>query len=152
VSSFRTRLFQTWFRLSRPMTLGARGVVENREGQVLLVRHTYTRGLYFPGGGVERGETVMQALLRELAEEAGVKPLTEPEMVGIYSNHRVFRNDHVILYRVSAEAWTDCATDSAGEISEIVWTDPLAPPDDATPGTARRLAELYDGGPNDGHW
>ncbi|MEM9842987.1 MAG: NUDIX domain-containing protein, partial [Pseudomonadota bacterium] len=37
------------------MTLGVRAIVENAEGQVLLVRHTYTPGLYLPGGGVERG-------------------------------------------------------------------------------------------------
>ena len=70
VPRIRTRIFQAWFRFSRPMTLGARGIVENESGEVLLVRHTYTRGLYLPGGGVERGETVMQALIRELAEEA----------------------------------------------------------------------------------
>lgn len=152
MSTVRTRIFQAWFRLARPMTLGARGVVENAAGHVLLVRHTYTSGLYFPGGGVERGETVLQALIRELAEEAGVRPAGVPEMIGIYSNHRVFRNDHVVLYRVAAGCWSACDTDSAGEISETVWVDPLAPPEDAAPGTARRLRELYAGAPNDGHW
>lgn len=152
MSSFRIRLFQAWFRLSRPMTLGARGVVEDEAGRVLLVRHTYTRGLNFPGGGVERGETVMAALLRELAEEAGVKPLGAPVLHGVYSNHRVFRNDHVVLFRIAAGEWTACETDSAGEISEIVWCDPLSPPDDVTPGTGRRLRELYRDGPDNGHW
>ena len=28
----RSQLFRTWFRLSRPMTLGVRGVVENASG------------------------------------------------------------------------------------------------------------------------
>ncbi|WP_084399183.1 NUDIX domain-containing protein [Henriciella aquimarina] len=152
MSSIRTRLFQTWFRLSRPMTLGVRGVVENAEGQVLLVRHTYTKGLFFPGGGVERGETALYALERELAEEAGVQPSGPPRLIGIYSNHRVFRNDHVVLYRVVADGWTACATDSAGEIAERIWADPLSPPHDVTPGTGRRLAELYADGGNDGHW
>ena len=152
VSRIRTRIFQAWFRFSRPMTLGTRGIVENESGEVLLVRHTYTRGLYLPGGGVERGETVMQALIRELAEEAGVRPHSDPEMVGIYSNHRVFRNDHVVLFRIPAGGWRECETDCAGEISEALWVNPLFPPGDATPGTKRRLAEVFAGGPNDGHW
>lgn len=152
MANIRTRLFQAWFRLSRPMTLGARGVVENEDGKVLLVRHTYTRGLYLPGGGVERGETVMTALLRELQEEAGIRPDNEPVLVGIYSNHRVFRNDHVVLFHVRAGQWQPCETNNAGEISEIVWADPLSPPGDSTPGTLRRLAELFADGPNDGHW
>lgn len=147
----RTRLFQAWFRLTRPMTLGVRGVVENEAGRVLLVRHTYTKGLHFPGGGVERGETALVALGRELAEEAGVDPAA-PELIGVYSNHRVFRNDHVILYRIAAGGWTACRTDSAGEISERIWADPLDPPDDVSPGTGRRLAEFYSGGPSDGYW
>ena len=152
MSSVRTRIFQTWFRLSRPMTLGVRGVVENELGEVLLVRHTYTKGLFFPGGGVERGETSGQALYRELAEEAGVRPAAEPEMIGIFSNHRVFRNDHVVLYRIRSGSWVRCDTDSAGEISEIVWANPVSPPEDVTPGTKRRLLQLYAGGPDDGYW
>ena len=71
MAAIRTRLFQTWFRLSRPMTLGVRAIIENEAGEVLLVRHTYTKGLFFPGGGIERGETAGEALERELQEEAG---------------------------------------------------------------------------------
>lgn len=150
--TLRTRLFRTWFRLSRPMTLGARGVIENEAGHVLLVRHTYTPGLFFPGGGVERGETALTALNRELAEEAGVRPLSTPRLHAIYSNHYVMKNDHVILYRLPPGSWEACQPDSAGEISERVWSDPLDPPHDVTPGTARRLAELYARGGNDGFW
>ncbi len=49
-------------------------VVEN--GGVLLVRMTYgsTRGRYmFPGGLVEPGETLDQAVVREVLEETGVE-------------------------------------------------------------------------------
>ncbi len=134
------------------MTLGVRAIVENEEGRVLLVRHTYTKGLFFPGGGVERGEVAIVSLERELEEEAGVRPTATPQLHNIYSNHRVFRNDHVLLYRISASDWSSCEATSRGEISEIVWADPAAAPDDTTPGTARRLREIYAGGPNDGYW
>lgn len=125
------------------MTLGVRGIVENAEGQILLVRHTYTAGLFFPGGGVERGETTDRALRRELEEEGGVKVAGRPELLGVYSNHRVFRNDHVLLYRIYSQDWTPCGDPIGREISEIVWCDPLAAPEDATAGTRRRLREVY---------
>ncbi|MGI9658509.1 MAG: NUDIX domain-containing protein [Gaiellaceae bacterium] len=53
-----------------------------REGRVLLCRHEKPeRGAYWllPGGGVEPGETLVQALHRELREELGITeaPLLE---------------------------------------------------------------------------
>jgi len=125
------------------MTLGARVVVENEDGQVLLVRHTYTKGLYLPGGGVEHGETVLQSMRRELEEEGGVHLTGTARQIGIFSNHRLMRNDHVVLYRVDAGTWTQRGDPIGMEISEIVWCDPLSPPEDATPATQRRLQELY---------
>ena len=148
----RTQLFRTWFRLSRPMTLGARAIVEREDGCVLLVRHTYTPGLLFPGGGVERAETILSSLYRELEEEGGVRISSEPTLIGIFSNHKIMRNDHVALYRVKSGTWTTFRDPIGREISELVWCDPNAPPDDATPGTKRRLAELYCGADPGQYW
>lgn len=152
LADLRTQLFRIWFRLSRPMTLGARGIVEDREGRVLLVRHTYTKGLHFPGGGVERGEPIFEALRRELEEEGGVKLNGTAELIGIFSNHRFMRNDHVALYRVEADAWVPFGDPIGWEISELVWCDPLAPPEEATAGTQRRLREVYSGAAQDVFW
>lgn len=134
------------------MTLGVRAIVENADGEVLFVRHTYTSGLHFPGGGVERGETVLFSLTRELEEEGGVALTGGADLIGVFSNHRVFRNDHVILYRVKAGDWTPCGNPVGREISEIVWADPAQPPEDVTDGTRRRLAELYGSQPVSPYW
>ena len=127
------------------MTLGVRAIIENQDGRVLLVRHTYTPGLYLPGGGVERGEPAHTALQRELVEEAGVALTGASELLGIYSNHRVFRNDHVLLYRLRSSEWSSCTATQIGEISETLWVDPQNPPEDITPGNKRRLDEIYKG-------
>ena len=67
-----SRLAHFSFLITRPMTLGVRAVVIDRDEEVLLVRHGYVSGWHFPGGGVEVGETCMEALARELKEEANV--------------------------------------------------------------------------------
>lgn len=134
------------------MTLGARAVVERADGRVLLVRHTYTPGLLFPGGGVERGETILSSLYRELEEEGGLRVTGVPTLIGIFSNHRIMRNDHVALYKVQPGTWTSFRDPIGVEISELFWCDPKAPPDDATPGTKRRLAEIYGDAEQGLHW
>jgi 8-oxo-dGTP diphosphatase len=54
----------------------SRLILLDRNGRVLLLRHTRKNGSTFwapPGGGVERGETFEQAALREAEEELGLK-------------------------------------------------------------------------------
>jgi 8-oxo-dGTP pyrophosphatase MutT (NUDIX family) len=51
---------------------------------VLVVKQSYTHGWIFPGGGVERGETPLQSLARELEEEAAVKLIGQPQMHGLF--------------------------------------------------------------------
>ena len=137
----------------RPFCGGVRAAVKNEAGEVLLVRHTYVKGLYFPGGGVERGETVVTSLGRELEEEAGVRLTGAPSWVGIFSNHRVMKNDHVCFYTVEASDWESTGINPIGrEISEIIWCDPNSPPDDVTPGTLRRLREMVNGGAPEVYW
>lgn len=60
------------------------GLISNPEGDILLV-HSPRRGWEFPGGQVEEGETLMQALEREVREEAGIN-IYVGQLVGVYSN------------------------------------------------------------------
>ena len=137
---FTRPLFFAWVRLTRGMTLGVRGAVFDAQGRVLLVRHTYVRGWWLPGGGVERGQTAEAAVIRELHEEAGVIVEGRPKLVSIHSNEVRFRGDHVLIYRVDRFTLTERAHQT--EIAEVGWFDPMSLPQDTNPGSRRRIAEL----------
>ncbi len=65
----------------------AAGALIVREGRVLLVKRAIEPGVgkwAFPGGHVDRGETIEEAALRETLEECGATALLE-ELVGLYS-------------------------------------------------------------------
>jgi 8-oxo-dGTP pyrophosphatase MutT (NUDIX family) len=143
-------LYQAYSRLSRGATLGVRALVLNAAGEVLLVEHTYMPGWFLPGGGVERGETAEAAVIRELQEEAGVRPLSRPTLLAVQANHRVFRGDHVVLFRV--DDWEPCAASWQGEIHAVGWYAPDRLPADATASTRRRIAEFVGGADASQHW
>ncbi len=136
--------------MRRPMTLGVRGIACDSEGRVLLVRHSYAAGWHFPGGGVERGETAVEALIRELAEEGGVETIGAPRLIGFYANHANFPNDHIALYRI--DAWRACQPRGGGEIAERGFFPIDALPDGVTRGTRRRIAEVYGGADISAEW
>ncbi|GLX68048.1 NUDIX hydrolase [Paenibacillus glycanilyticus] len=60
------------------------GIVENEQGQVLLVK-TQHGGWVCPGGQVEVGENLMDALIREIKEESGIDVLVS-HLIGVFSN------------------------------------------------------------------
>lgn len=60
------------------------GIVENPEGEILLVQDR-RGGWVFPGGQVENGESLIEALVREVLEESGIE-IEVSCLIGVYSN------------------------------------------------------------------
>jgi 8-oxo-dGTP pyrophosphatase MutT (NUDIX family) len=88
-AGLRARLFHLYFLLRRPMTLGVRGLVYDRSSNsVFLIRHTYVPGWQLPGGGVETGETLEEALARELAEEGNIALTGPAQLKSMHYNRR----------------------------------------------------------------
>jgi 8-oxo-dGTP pyrophosphatase MutT (NUDIX family) len=87
-----------YWRMARGITFGVRALVIDEQRRIFLVQHSYVRGWHLPGGGVEPGETVIDALIRELREEANIEPTAPPRLHGIFFNERVSRRDHVAVF------------------------------------------------------
>lgn len=145
------RALQRYWRYSRGLTLGAQGVVLDGDNRVLLIRHSYRPGWHFPGGGVEKGETIEDTLRRELQEEAGVTLTGPPELFGLYANHVLFPGDHIALYVV--RAWRQEAVPKPNaEIAEQAMFSWEALPETISPPTRERIHEIMGKKPPAPQW
>jgi 8-oxo-dGTP pyrophosphatase MutT (NUDIX family) len=138
------QVFHLYWRIARGMTLGVRGVVLDADGRVFLVRHSYVSGWHLPGGGVEVGESFLEALRRELMEEGRIELAGEPALHGVFFNNHVSRRDHVAVY-VVRQFRQDRPPDPNREIVECGFYDANALPAETTRGTRLRIAEVLDG-------
>ena len=145
------RVLHFYWRFARGLTMGVRGVVIDPQGRVFLVKHSYVAGWHLPGGGVETGETVLQALARELFEEGGITPRGAPVLHGVFFNARVSRRDHVAVY-VLRDFVVEGGPRHPREIIDHGFFAPDALPEDTTRGTRARLAEVLDGAPRSERW
>ena len=59
-------------------------VKNNPNKQILLTIYTHIKGLGFPKGHVEEGETFEQAAIREVTEETGLTELKIIKKLGVY--------------------------------------------------------------------
>ncbi|HEU0096304.1 MAG TPA: NUDIX domain-containing protein [Rhizomicrobium sp.] len=142
------RLLMTVKAVLSPTAFGVTGVVEDAQGRVLLVRHSYKTGWALPGGGVDRGEPPAQAVMRELAEEVGLSGGTA-QFLGLYTRRAGWATNVIALYRVTGAT---VAFKPNFEIREICFADPAALPFGVTSATARRLAELAGTMPVSPYW
>lgn len=154
IGSWRTRtivwLMHRVFFFTRGMTVGVRAACFDAEGRIFLVRHTYVPGWYMPGGGMERGETSLGALHKELREEGNLVVRGEPQLFHVYYNRKASKRDHVLFYRVDVEQTAPRAPNM--EIAESGFYSLEALPDGVTDATLRRLQELSGKAERSDYW
>src|SRR3979409_2779366 len=93
-------VLHVYWRFQRGLTLGVRALVVDATGRVFLVKHSYVSGWHLPGGGVEPGETLIEALIRELREEGNIEPTAPPRLHGLFFNDSLSPRNHVAVYVV----------------------------------------------------
>jgi 8-oxo-dGTP diphosphatase len=96
---------------------GAHAIIFNSEGHVLLLKRTYgNRGWSTPGGSIELGETIHDALLRECREELGVE-VQNVVLTGFYYHSAV--NSQVAMFHCSLPEGEEIKL--SAEHSEFKW-------------------------------
>ena len=104
------------------ITIGVAGVIWNQAGQVLLIRRTKPprNGQWsLPGGRLERGETLIEGLTREIREEtqlevevlglAGMAEIVDDTPLGGTGGHYVLIDYGVRALSGTAQAGSDAA-------------------------------------------
>jgi hypothetical protein len=96
------------------------GAVILRHGLLLVVRKRGTNRFISPGGKPEPGETAIQCLERELAEELQIRVVSH-QSLGTFSDQSAFENTQVDMkvHRV----WTAGVPSPGQEIEELAWVD-----------------------------
>lgn len=136
-----------WFIL-RPITIGVKVISISADGKVLLVKNRYDKYWYLPGGGVKKGETLLDCARREMHEEVDVE-LGELKVLGVYSSFREYKSDHIILLHANIGGQNPM---KGLEIDRFAFFDFKTLPADISPATKRRLEEYQTGTISSGKW
>jgi 8-oxo-dGTP pyrophosphatase MutT (NUDIX family) len=105
----------------------AAAIVTDTAGRAIVVRKQGTTGFMQPGGKIERGESAIATLIRELREELGLEVDVEStEFLGSYEAAALNEPGQTVRAEVFALV-TDADLKPAAEIEAIYW---LESPDD----------------------
>ncbi len=129
-------------------------VIRNGRGRVLLGRRADNGQWGLPGGNVEIGESVTEAILREVREETGLA-VAVTRLVGVYSDPAWmvvrYPDGRVVHYvntcfecRVTGGELATCS-----ETTALEYFDPAVLPEDTVPQHRLRVADAVSssGGP-----
>ena len=114
-----------------------------RDGRALIIRRARAPLIghfSLPGGGVELGETLADAVARELMEEVGV----EAEIIAFNRHVEAIAHEgkrvrtHFVIASFVAR-WTSGEPRLGDEVDAFDWIDPAHPPSPTTPGLGENL-------------
>jgi ADP-ribose pyrophosphatase YjhB (NUDIX family) len=112
------------------------------QGQILLTKRDDFEIWCLPSGGVEDGETVAQAAIRETQEETGLE-IRLKALVGVYSRTGAVPDTHAVLFR--AEPIGGTLRIQPGETIDVRYFPFDELPEDLTFGHQKRIEDAIQG-------
>ena len=88
-------------------------------GQLLLIKNSYRPSITLPGGGQDRGESLVEAALRELREEVGIQ--ARPEALALWGQYLSLvehKSDQINLFELQLDTRPEICLDHR----EVVWS------------------------------
>ena len=99
----------------------AAAVVSDHEGRLLLVRKHHTSFYMQPGGKIEKGESALAALCRELREELGLQ-VNEDQLIPLGLQTAEAANEPGVMLEANLFGLViDEPVEAAAEIAEARW-------------------------------
>jgi 8-oxo-dGTP pyrophosphatase MutT (NUDIX family) len=109
---------------ARTIRIGA-ALIDDLEGGLLLVRKAGTPWFMQAGGKIERGESALEALRRELLEEIGLAlPATPTRDLGVFVAAAANESNHLVEAELFHVPTTRFVPVIGAEIAEVMWVDP----------------------------
>jgi 8-oxo-dGTP pyrophosphatase MutT (NUDIX family) len=105
-------------------SLGAGGLVQNSKGEILVIRERGATTYKLPGGHIELGETIEDAVIREVLEETGIQT-TFSAVLGMASTHPYrFGKSNIYIVCKLAPLSTQINIQDTHEIDDAKWQLP----------------------------
>jgi 8-oxo-dGTP pyrophosphatase MutT (NUDIX family) len=105
-------------------SLGAGGLVQNSLGEILVIRERGATTYKLPGGHIELGETIENAVIREVLEETGIQT-TFSAVLGMASTHPYrFGKSNIYIVCKLAPLSTQINIHDTHEIDDAKWELP----------------------------
>jgi 8-oxo-dGTP pyrophosphatase MutT (NUDIX family) len=106
----------------KPIIMSGVGLIICKDNKVLLQKRADDGNWGIHGGGMELGETYLEALNRELKEEMNITPI-DPKLYGIFSGkkmHHIYPNEDEVF---CCEEYEGSINFNDHEVIECKWFD-----------------------------
>jgi 8-oxo-dGTP pyrophosphatase MutT (NUDIX family) len=144
------KLEQAYGGVATSLRVSATAFIRDGAGRVLLQQRSDNGFWNLPGGGLELGESVAEACVREVREETGLE-VEVVRLIGVYSAPEIttmsYPDGRVVQYVTSL---FECRViggqlEVDAESLSLDWFDPLALPEPFSPNHIPRLQDALAG-------